>query len=187
MKSFIEQKFEKIDSSSFITGEYEGCSFINCNLYEVDFSNSFFIDCTFDSCNLTLANLNHCSFQEVQFIGSKLMGCQFKNCSTFGLSIHFQSCLLNHASFYKLNLKGSLFINSNLSEVDFTACNLKLADFSGSDLNQAVFMQTVLEQADFRTALNFQIDPTVNKLRKALFSLQGLPGLLSAYQLHISE
>jgi len=48
-------------------------------------------------------------------------------------------------------------------------------------------MQTVLEQADFRTALNFQIDPTVNKLRKALFSLQGLPGLLSAYQLHISE
>ena len=34
-------------------------------------------------------------------------------------------------------------------------------------------------------AYNFDIDPEINMIKKALFSAQGLPGLLSKYQLKI--
>jgi hypothetical protein len=42
-----------------------------------------------------------------------------------------------------------------------------------------------LKKADLRTAYNYHIDPESNKLKKAKFSLQGLPGLLDKYGIDI--
>jgi hypothetical protein len=45
----------------------------------------------------------------------------------------------------------------------------------------------VLEKADLRTSFNYLIDPEVNKMRKAKFSIDGLPGLLGKYELEITD
>jgi hypothetical protein len=44
-----------------------------------------------------------------------------------------------------------------------------------------------LENSDFRTAHNFIVDPDKNKIKKAKFSVSGLPGLLLKYGLQISN
>jgi uncharacterized protein YjbI with pentapeptide repeats len=101
------------------------------------------------------------------------------------LSFSFDNCVLNFASFFKLKLKGSIFKNSSLHEVEFVEADLTNAHFINCDLERAVFDNTNLEGADFRSALNFSIDPEKNKLKKARFSSSGLRGLLEKYNLSI--
>jgi uncharacterized protein YjbI with pentapeptide repeats len=73
----------------------------------------------------------------------------------------------------------------DLQEVDFTQADLTLCDFDGSNLQLALFEKTNLEKANFSTANYFQIDPSTNRVKKAKFSLVGLPGLLSQFDLVI--
>ena len=113
------------------------------------------------------------------------MGLFFDQCNPFGLTVSFENCILTHSSFYKLRLKKTSFKNSNLQNVDFTECDLTGAVFDNCDLTGAVFNNSILEKADFRTSFGYFFDPQVNKIKKAKFSLSGLPGLLEKYDIDI--
>lgn len=182
-----DEVFERTDFTqiSLTKGEYDGCIFNGCNFSEYDLSEFNFINCEFNDCNLSLAKLNKTAFQEVRFSGCKLLGLQFDTCSDFSLSFSFDNCLLNHSVFYKKKIKHTSFRNSQLKETDFSECDLSNSIFDNCDLSGATFDFTNLEKADFRTAHNFSIDPENNRIKKAKFSLAGLPALLSKYDLSI--
>jgi uncharacterized protein YjbI with pentapeptide repeats len=72
-----------------------------------------------------------------------------------------------------------------LQEVDFSKTDLSGADFEKCDLSGAIFDDTKLEKADLRSSFNYSIDPDRNKIRKAKFSLEGLPGLLGNFDIII--
>jgi uncharacterized protein YjbI with pentapeptide repeats len=114
-----------------------------------------------------------------------MLGLQFKDCSEFGLSFSFDNCLLDHSSFFKIKLKKTVFKNSQLHEVDFTECDLTSSFFDGCDLANAIFNNTILEKVDFRTSFNYSLDPEINKIKKAKFSLAGTVGLLVKYDIEI--
>ncbi len=42
-------------------------------------------------------------------------------------------------------------------------------------------------KANFKTSYNYTIDPTKTKLKKALFSLEGVKGLLYKYEIEVSN
>lgn len=84
-----------------------------------------------------------------------------------------------------MKIKNTRFKNSNLSEVDFTEANLTSAVFDICELHAAKFENTILEKADLRTARNYSIDPIVNKIKKAKFSVHGIVGLLDKYDIEI--
>ena len=42
-----------------------------------------------------------------------------------------------------------------------------------------------LEKADLRTAYDYQFDPEQNRIKGAKFSVQGLPGLLTRFQIKV--
>jgi uncharacterized protein YjbI with pentapeptide repeats len=69
--------------------------------------------------------------------------------------------------------------------VDFTECDLSSASFVNCNLENATFDQTKLEKADLSTAYNYTIDPERNYIKKAVFSSEGLSGLLTKYDLKI--
>jgi uncharacterized protein YjbI with pentapeptide repeats len=73
----------------------------------------------------------------------------------------------------------------SLKEVDFTEADLTEVKFADCNLTDALFDRSVLEKADFTSAVHYRIDPNINQIKKAKFSLEGLPGLLSAYQIEI--
>jgi hypothetical protein len=52
-------------------------------------------------------------------------------------------------------------------------------------LRRAVFIDTNLQKADFYTSYDFIIDPDKNKVKKAIFSTEGLRGLVAKYDLVI--
>ncbi len=84
-----------------------------------------------------------------------------------------------------MSLKKMKFKNCNLREVDFSAADLTEASFDGCDLLGATFDDTNLEKADFRNALNYAFNPDQNRIKKAKFSVNGLPGLLHKYDIQI--
>lgn len=49
----------------------------------------------------------------------------------------------------------------------------------------SVFSRTILKEADFLTASNYIIDPELNNIRKAKFSLSSVAGLLNKYDIKI--
>ena len=164
---------------------YEDCVFKNCNFENANLSDLEFQDCIFQDCNLSNVKLANTAFKEVDFIACKMMGLIFHDCNPFLLSFGFNKCQLNYSSFYKLNISATIFMYCELQEVDFTACNLSKSKFEESNLLGSVFDASDLKEADFRTAYNFIINPNNNKIQKAKFSINGLPGLLNQYPIEI--
>ena len=181
-----DKKFEKdLTADELIIADYENCVFINCDLSNVNLSQRVFLDCEFRTCNLSSAKLVKTAFKNVKFINCKLLGLHFENCDDFLFEVDFDNCFLNLSSFYKLKIKKTKFKDSNLSEVDFTETDLTSSVFGNCDLAGAKFDRTVLEKTDLRTSRNYLIDPELNKIKKAKFSIHGIAGLLAKYDIEI--
>ena len=50
-----------------------------------------------------------------------------------------------------------------------------------------LYVGNAKQAADFTTAHNYSIDPEINKIKKAKFSLSQLPGLLDKYDIVINK
>jgi len=189
MEHFYQQSFHKIvgaaDSGILKKGEYEDCDFTNCDLSQFNLTDYVFLNSRFRDCNLSLVKLNNTAFREVTFKDCKLLGAPFYHCNDFGLAIQFNNCWLENASFFKLKLKQVRFESCKLHEVDFSDCDLSGNYFNHCDLLNAKFEHTLLEKTDFRTAFNYTLDPALNRVKKAKFSIAGAVGLLAKYDIII--
>jgi uncharacterized protein YjbI with pentapeptide repeats len=179
--------FDKTDytGKNQIKGEFENCTFRNCNFYTAELSNIIFNDCNFDSCDFSLAQMNNTVLNNIRFVNCKLLGLHFSDCNELLLSVGFENCLLNLSSFYKLKLKKTNFVNCNLQDSDFTETDLTGSLFDNCNLQGAIFSYSVLEKADFRSSFNYSIDPEKNRIRKARFAGMGIAGLLDKYEIVI--
>ena len=182
-----EQKFLGVDfSNRKISGtEYDNCIFQNCDFSNSDFSDNDFVDCRFENCNFALTKLAGSGLKSVHFTDCKLIGINFDVCSDFLFAVGFKNCALDYSSFYSKKMKKTRLVNCSLREVDFSSADLSEAIFDGCDLSLAVFSQANLEKADFTNAINYQIDPEQNRIKKARFSQSGLAGLLVKYNIVI--
>jgi fluoroquinolone resistance protein len=182
-----DQDFHGIRSShdTIPMGDYENCTFNNCIFSDSDLSGMNFIECKFTDCDFSLAKLVNSSFRDVKFYGCKLLGLHFDDCNKTGLSAEFANCQLDLSSFYKLNLRNIILKNCNLKEVDFSESNLTNLALENCDLTGAIFKNTILVKTDFRTSYNYSIDPEINRISKAKFSINGVVGLLGKYNIEI--
>ncbi len=169
-----------------VIGTYEGCTFLHGNFTGADFSNCRFIDCRFEHCILDRVNVNQVSFSDVQFLHCKMQGIYFDQANAHVFIIRFEDCWLNFCCFQDRKMAGFHFIDCQLQEADFTNTLLMEAVFEKCVLSRAIFFNTHLNGADFRTASDYTIDPENNKINKAMFSLDGVSGLLSKYHIKIS-
>jgi fluoroquinolone resistance protein len=170
----------KLDNSEFEDYLFKNCQFSGQNLSKFQF-----VNCEFEGCEMSNVQVRNTALVDVMFKNSKLLGVRFDECSTRLLSIAFESCILDLSSFYTLKLKGIVFKHCSLKEVDFVESDLSNASFPHCNLLDAKFDATNLEGVDFRTAEHIQLDPERNKIRKAKFDLNSLPGLLGKYQIKV--
>jgi len=187
-KTYIEdEKFENIDFSqkTLPEAEYDNCQFVNCDFSNSDLFKVVFSECEFNRCNLSMAKLEKTAVKDIQFKECKLLGVHFETCDEFLFAVRFENCLMNLASFYKRKLKKTKFVNCSLQEADFAEADLGSSVFDNCDLAHAIFQQTNLEKADFRTSYNYSIDPELNKIKKAKFSIPSVTGLLDKYDIEI--
>ncbi len=188
MDDFIEDEdSNNVDfTSNFLKkGEYDNCTFSNCDFSNSNLSSIIFNDCQFTNCNLSMVKLAESALRVVKFKDCKILGVFFEKCNPFGMEVSFENTILNHSSFYQLNLKNTNFKNTQCHEVDFTEANLTNSIFDNCDLLRTNFVNSVLEKVNFSSSYNLYIDPEINKLKKAKFSLDNISGLLKKYEIEI--
>jgi fluoroquinolone resistance protein len=187
MQAILDKTFLKEDytANALPKGEYDNCTFTDCNFLNANLNNIVFTECIFEGCNLTMVQVKQAALKDVRFVNCKITGVHFHDCDPFLLKVQFEKCILQLASFYKLKLKNTLFSKCDLRETDFTETDLTGASLSGCDLANTIFQDTILEKADLRTAFNYSIDPEANRLKGAKFSREGIAGLLDKYQIVI--
>ncbi|MBI5371544.1 MAG: pentapeptide repeat-containing protein [Sphingobacteriales bacterium] len=185
---FTDKTFDHQDYSGtpLPDADFEACRFLHCNFAGADLSGINFTECGFDHCNLSSAKIIQTVFNDVKFINSKMLGLHFEATNPFLFTVQFDGCTLDLSSFYQCKMKKTVFTNCSLQETDFTETVLTEAVFSHCNLRDARFEQTQLEKADLRTALNYTLDPELNRIRKARFSYPAVIRLLDKYDLLIS-
>lgn len=187
MAVFFEQQFDKADGAQTppAGNEYERCIFTGCDFSNAECSEAIFLECECTNCNFSMATLENTALRDVQFGNCKMLGLRFEVCNEFGFAVSFDNCTLRHSSFFRMKLQRTVFRNCDLQDVDFSGCDLSGAVFDNCNLARAVFENTILEKADFRTAVNYSIDPSINRIKKARFALPGVVGLLDACDIEI--
>jgi fluoroquinolone resistance protein len=178
-KLLEDTTFEKYNAAEGYNHEFSECTFVNCDFSNADFSAAELTECKFISCNLSMAKLENTVLNQVHFSNCKILGVDFSKCSKFLFSVSFEGCILNYSLFFKNDLKSTRFNKCQLNEASFVETNLTMAKFMDCELDKAVFDRANLEKADFSTSRNYAINPEINKLKKARFSLPDVVGLLS--------
>lgn len=192
-REHYDQVFEKIDlePGEVLTGEFTDCEFVKCAFAAVVLSNCRFFNCTFQECDLSLIQISGSSFPATRFEKSKLIGINWTlgNWSQveFNPLVGFFDCVISHSTFIGLELTGLQIKNCMAHEVDFRETNLSKVNFQGTDLGKSLFGNTDLTAADLSQARNYQIDPGLNKLKKAKFSLPEAMALLYSMDIEIIE
>jgi uncharacterized protein YjbI with pentapeptide repeats len=186
-ESSFEEEFRNIDFAQQELSDktFEECSFIDCNFSNCDLSYKVFMDCLFENCNFSMTKVIDSSFRDVKFKNCRLNGINFSQCNSFLFAVDFNDCNLTYAIFNGMNLEKIVFDDCGVKGVDFSNANLESASFKGCDLAETIFDHTVLENSDFRSAINYVIDPEINRIKKAKFSQFGLSGLLGKYDIEI--
>lgn len=189
MKGIYEQTIERqvYTDSPPEAMEYENCIFKQCDFSRSDLSGKKFFECEFTDCNLSMAVLHNATIRDCRFKDCKMLGMLFEKCSDFALSFSFDNCILTHSSFYGRKCRNTIFRKCQLHECDFSGSDLSGSSFAECDLLNARFEQSVLDKCDFRGAFNYRIDPELNRMKKARFSLEEVPGLLSRYDIVIER
>lgn len=183
----LHKTFDKViyTGQKVSSREFENCIFQHCDFSNTAFLSSTFMDCEFINCNLSMLELPSSSLKNVVFKNCKLLGIAFDACDDFLFQVTVDNCLLDFASFANKKMPRTRFSESSLKEVSFVGTHLKQSVFENCDLTRALFNRSDLTECNFTTAINYQIDPEFNVLKKARFSLQGIPGLLEKYDVTI--
>ncbi len=132
-----------------------------------------------------MAKLGKTTLTDVVFKGCKLLGINFSITEDFLFSVRFENCMLDYSSFMDKKLPKTHFVKTTLKEVTFSRAILAGSVFDECNLNETIFNETDLTGVNFSTAYNYIIEPELNNIKKAVFSQQGLPGLLTTYGIKI--
>lgn len=166
--------------------DFEDCVFENCDFSKCVFVGVTFINCTFNDCTFSGAKINYVAFRTAYFNRCKIVDVNFAMCDKLIFEIHFNECVLDFSKFYTLKIKGTTFTDCSIIAVDFMNADLTGVLFDNCDLYRATFMKTILEKADFASSFNYTLDPEKNKIKKAIFSLNGVKGLLAKHDIVIN-
>lgn len=123
---------------------YEACRFIGLDFTAVKVSQSKFLDCTFEECNLSNCSLVDTVLNGVSFYNCKLLGLHFEYANAFGFSFEGSHLLSAH------------FERSDLSRADLTGVSELTLDPEFNSMKDAKIQFAQLPGLLVKYGLNIQ-------------------------------
>jgi len=163
--------------------DFENCIFDRCDFSNCNFTGVAFIDCIFNDCNFASAKINYVGLRGAAFNNCDFSDVNFAMVDPLLFDISFTGCNLDYTKFYTLKLPRTIFTDCSIVASDFMSSDLTDAIFDNCNLHKSTFIDTIAVRADFSSSFNYAMDPERNKLKKAIFSKDGLIGLLSKYEI----
>ena len=181
---YTETIFKDLDLShrEIVSKEFDDCVFEKCDFSETILIKCRFLNCTFTHCDLSLFKIKYSSFVNTVFKHSKIIGVNwsealYKEKDRYS-PVQFFNCVINHSTFTGLKLQKIHIKECVAKDVDFRDSDLSGADMSCSDFSDSLFVRTMLGKSDFTGASNYNINATLNDIKKAKFSLPEAVSLL---------
>jgi len=192
MEYFEEQeiKDKQYEDENFENYEFIECDFTGCQFLNVKLSNCKFKNCRFSNCVIGNSTFLYCEAKNLEFVNSVLIGVIWNDLKANGIETatifrSMKSCTIKYNYFTNLKLVKYDFRGSQFDESYFEECRLTDAKFNNVNLHGTKFIKCDLSGADFRNALEYEIDITDNKLKKAKFSFPEVVSLLSSLNIII--
>lgn len=160
--------------------DLDGCRVVGLSLSQARLVGCTFVDCRFESVDLSMADL----------VDSRFTGCTFVSCRMLGLGWSgtaagpvldpnvFEDCRMDDASFAGCDLSGTTFRRCRLRDADSTGTDLRRVDFQRSDLMGARFDRADLRGASLVGAIGWVLDPRENRVKGLRVDATGALGLL---------
>lgn len=190
---YTEHVFRDLDLShrEVTSKEFDDCTFERCNFSETIFKKCKFLNCTFIHCDMSLVKIKYSSFVNTVFRDSKVIGVNwtealYKDKERYS-PLQFFNCIINHSTFIGLKLQKIRIKECVAKDVDFRDSDLSGADMSNSDFSDSLFVKTLLVKSDFTGSTNYNINATLNDIKKAKFSLPEAVSLLYGLDIIIVE
>jgi uncharacterized protein YjbI with pentapeptide repeats len=166
--------------------EFERCIFNDCDFSQCTFLAVTFIDCVFNGCNFNATKINYVAFRTATFNRCQMKDINFAMVDKLIFEIAFYDCVLDFSKFYTLKIKETIFQNCSLVAVDFMGADLTGVVFDRCDLYRSEFAKAIANKTNFKTSINYTIDPEKTKLKKAIFAMEGLKGLLFKHDIVVN-
>jgi fluoroquinolone resistance protein len=193
LNEYYDESFTnlQLETEDVISARFTDCKFINCKFPNILLKNSRFNNCEFIECDLNLVIIKSSSFPGTSFKKSKLMGINWTTSdwsnTSFGKLKGFTDCVISLSTFINLDLKGIKIKDCIAHEVDFRNADMSEAELCGTDLLKSIFIKTNLTKADLSKAKNYDINPGLNTLSQAKFSLPEAMSLLYNMDIKLIE
>ncbi|ODS23822.1 hypothetical protein AB835_06675 [Candidatus Endobugula sertula] len=177
MLEYIDNNFfdKKCSDKFFGNIRYISCQFNQCDFQSAIFKSCKFIDCEFVNCNLSFIDLDYSCFSNTIFNRCKIQGVDWTRAewgnTVIRLPLAFIGCLLNHSTFFGLDLRNTDYSQSVLRNVDFREAVLNGSNFYNTDLEESLFHGTEIEKCNFKNAKNYVINIMANRVKNSTFSL----------------
>lgn len=170
---FEECEFNDCDFSSaiFTRCNFLNCSFNRCNMSLIKVLHSRFFEVDFTECKLVGIDWTTAQWPS------------FNLCS----ELIFNRCILNDSSFFGLTLNELKLEECKLHEVDFREGDFSNAVMTYCDFTNSLFMRTNLQNVDFTESNNFTINVLENRVSKAKFSRHEAVYLLTSLDIELVD
>ena len=191
MEYFEEQeiKDQQYEDQSFENFEFVECNFTKCQFLNIKLTNCKFKNCKFNNCVIGNIKFLYSEAKNLELVNSVLIGIIWNDLKNNGIETaifrSMKSCTIKYNYFTNLKLVKYDFRDSQFDESYFEECRLTDAKFNNVNLHGTKFIKCDLSGADFRNALEYEIDITDNKLKKAKFSFPEVVSLLSSLNIII--
>ncbi|HPB73342.1 MAG TPA: pentapeptide repeat-containing protein [Phycicoccus sp.] len=180
---------EGLDPHEVVRGlDLDGCTLTGVSLSEARLLGCTFVECRFESVDLSMTDLTDSRFTGCTFVGSRMLALGWASTSSSPVfdPNHFEDCRMEHASFAGSDVTAFTFRRCRLREADFTEAVARRVDFAGSDLAAARFDRTDLRDASLAGATGWVLDPRTNTVRGLRIDLDGAAGLLDPLGVHLT-
>ncbi|MCL9683655.1 pentapeptide repeat-containing protein [Legionella maioricensis] len=179
----------KLDAAELKNKLFENCTFTRSSFIETLFHSCKFVDCEFKLCNLSSVQFKYTSFSDTVFDESKLIGINWTQAKWPNINltspIKIYKSNISHSSFFELELREIIIEECKAHDVDFRGCDLSNGIFILTDFQNSLFMHSKLYAANFMEAINYNINPKENDIRKGKYSMPDVINLLHHFEIEI--
>ena len=190
-KTYEEQIFKNLDlkNKELLEINFEECIFEKCEFNEAVFKKCNFKECVFSHCNIGNIKFKNTKISELKIESCKALGINWTEAIfpnvVLNCPLGFRDSDISYCSFYSLKLRNMDIVDCKSEEVDFRECDLSESNLSRTDFYRNTFYETNLFASNFVEAKNYIIDPLVNKVTRAKFSLPEVLSLLECLEIKI--
>ena len=186
-KVFREKNFESEIFSKYrlYDCEFINCSFKDCTLEDVELSNCYFKACDLISLEFKNSIVRNIVIEESNLIGTNWSHLVNTNAGYSNPIDKLTASFLKYNSFFEMTLKNTDLSSNTYQDCIFSDSNLSMSSFKGSQFNETQFIACDLSCVDFRDARGYMIDMNTNRIKKAKFSYPEVQNLLNFLDIEI--